>query len=241
MRRRHRHLTLGNGGASLCWDSRPLTDSDGASLTSWVDRVTSLTADQASNAPTVRRAIQGGQPVVRFGASTSRLATANTNVARNKAAMTVIAVAAATNVSATVDQLVGQAASSSTGSARCALFIRSVRSEAGGRRLDANSYQSAQGGVMTNSTFGILAGLFDWANAALTAYLNGIGSSRAGGFQTAGNSSDTAFPVEIGGYNITGGRLNGDVGLLAFVETSSAVLRRRFEHAAAYSFKIACN
>lgn len=128
-----------------------------------------------------------------------------------------------------------------TANDRCAVYLRQSKAEAGGRRLDANSYQFVQGGTTSNDVFYIVSGFWDYANAQLTVYQNGTGTSRSSGFQTSGNTSDTDSMIEIGAVSLNQQPLNGDVGLLVFIETTSMSLRRRFEHAAAYSFKTSCN
>ena len=240
MRARHRHFTIGNSGALACWDSRPLTQSDNTNITAWSDRIATLSANRASSPPVVRTAIQGGQPIVRFGAATSCLETASNNLTRNKDRITMVSVAASTAANSANYQTVARSEAPSIGD-RCAIYLRQNKVEAGGRRLDANSYQFVQSGTTSNNVFYVASGTFAFANAALTAYESGTATSRSGGFQTSGSTSNTAGKIEIGGVASTAGRLLGDVGLVAFVETNSSSLRKRFEHAAAYSFKISCN
>jgi hypothetical protein len=240
MRARHRHFTIANSGALACWDSRPLTQSDNTSITAWSDRIAALSADRASNAPVVRTAIQGGQPIVRFGAGTFCLETASNNLTRNKGRITMVSVAASTAANSANYQTVVRSRAGASND-RCSIYLRQNKVEAGGRRLDANSYQFVQSGTTSNDVFYVASGLWDYANAALTAYESGTATSRSGGFQTSGSTSDTASNIEIGGVVTIDQRLLGDVGLVAFVETNSPSLRRRFEHAAAFSFKISCN
>jgi hypothetical protein len=244
MRARHRHFTLGNSGASACWDSRPLTQSDGTSITSWTDRISSRAADRATNAPVIKVAIQGGQPILRFGSTTNAMIIASNDITRNKNVMMLVSVAAVSNASTSTYQTVFVSEVGGGVSARCGIYMRSSKVEAGGRRLDANSYQFAQSGSTANNTFTVGSGFFDWGNGQLYAYELGTETARSGGFQTSGTSSNTASAASIGAGSFSSGtneRLNGDVGLVAFVETGSSSLRRRFEHAAAYSFKISCN
>lgn len=240
MRSRHRHLTLANSGALACWDSRSLTDPDGTSLTAWPSRVGTLSANRATNAATVKTGIQGGQPIVRYGSGTASSDTASNNVTQNKSGIFIVAVASSGSASASGYQQIIRSRAGANND-RCALYLRQSKVEAGGRRLDANTYQFVQSGTTSNNVFTICSGLWDWGNANLYAYELGIETSRSGGFQTSGNSSDTASIIEIGAANGTQQQLLGDVGLAAFVESTSATLRRRFEHSAAYSFKIACN
>lgn len=242
MRARHRHFTLGNSGASACWDSRPLTQADATVFSSWADRVSGLTASASGAArPSVRTAVQGGQSIVRF-ASGNAMSVGSNSLTRNKSTVTIIGVAASTAATGTWYRCIGNSQMSGTAT-RCALYLTSSAAEAGGRRIATDSYQFVRSGSVSNNTFTIVGGLFNYGSAALTAYERGTAVSRSGGFQTAGNSANTDSLAVIGAFGGDGGiePLAGDVGLFAFIETSSASLRRRFEHAAAYSFKIACN
>lgn len=242
MRRRHRHFTLANSGALACWDARPLTDSDGTSITAWADRIASLSADRASNAPIIKVGIVGGQNVLRFGASTSSLFISGSSLTANKDRMFYIAVANSSDSQGNTYRAILGATTASTSSDRASIFLRQSRVEASGRRLDANSFQTVQSGTgASNNTFVVASAFFDWANAALTAYINGIGTARSGGFQTAGSTSNTNGNIEIGATQNTSNRLSGDLGMIAMVESNSLPLRRRFEHAAAFSFKVSCN
>jgi hypothetical protein len=242
MRRRHRHLTLANSGALACWDARPLTDSDGTSITAWADRIASLSAARATNAPVIKVGIVGGQNVLRFGGSTSSLAITNSALTANKDKMFYIAVANSSDSQGNTYRSILGTTTTNTNNDRASIFLRQSRVEASGRRLDANSFQTVQSGTgANNNTFVVASAFFDWANAALTAYINGNGTARSGGFQTAGSTSNTNGSIEIGATQTTSNRLSGDLGMIAMVESNSLPLRRRFEHAAAYSFKISCN
>ena len=243
MRARHRHFTIGNSGALACWDSRPLTQSDGTSITSWQDRISSRAADRATNSPVVKVAIQGGQPILRFAADTRAMIVASNNITRNKSAIIMVSVVAVSNASTGTYQSVFESQIDSPAT-RCGIFMRSSKVEAGGRRLNADTYQFVQSGSTSNNTFTVGSSFFDYGNAQLYAYERGSETARSGGFQTSGSTSDTASTASIGASFATDGssnRLNGDIGLCAFVESSSTSLRKRFEHAAAFSFKIACN
>ena len=244
MRSRQRHFTLGNSGALACWDSRPLTQSDGTIITSWQDRISSRAADRATNSPVLKVAVQGGQPIIRFALTTLALIIASNDITRNKDRMMLVSVASVANASTIAYQTVFVSEAGGSTNARCGIYLRSSKVEAGGRRLDADAYQFVQSGSTSNNRFTIGSAFFDWANSQLYAYESGTETARSGGFQTSGNSSNTASAASIGGSSFSGGaneRLNGDIGICAFVESSSASFRKRFEHAAAFSFKIACS
>jgi hypothetical protein len=176
---------------------------------------------------------------VRVAAGAAILQSGNVSVTANKSTITIVAVAASTSATGTGYQAI-VASRTSTTTTRAGLYLRSSKCEAGGRRSAANSYQFVQTGTAANSTFYVAAGVFDWGSAALTAYLTGDGTSRSGGFQTAGNSENSNTPIFLGAFGLNSEPLLGDIGIVAFIETNSSALRRRFEHAAAYSYKLAC-
>lgn len=81
---------------------------------------------------------------------------------------------------------IGTSASDRTG-----LYIKSTSAiEAGGRRLDADAYQGLEVTSIPTLT-NVLSGVFDYQNAQLYARVNGVQTQRGGGFQTAGNTSNT--------------------------------------------------
>jgi hypothetical protein len=88
-----------------------------------------------------------------------------------------------------------------SGSARAGFYSMTNTSiEAGGRRLDSDSYQGYARTGLTLDRWNILAADFNFASADLQVGINGDWAARSGGFQSAGNVSDTSPPdVDIGG------------------------------------------
>ena len=86
---------------------------------------------------------------------------------------------------------------------RTALYIKSTSAiEAGGRRLDADAFQGLEVTSIPTLT-NVLSGVFDYQNAQLYARVNGIQTQRGGGFQTAGNTSNTdSQAIAIGAGSI---------------------------------------
>ena len=94
-------------------------------------------------------------------------------------------------------------------SARAGLFVlpSPIRIETGGRRLDGNSYQTV---AVAATTPCLGASIFDFANAAASVGIDAVYTARGGGFQTAGNTSNTASALASlgnGGGNIFGGTI----------------------------------
>lgn len=84
---------------------------------------------------------------------------------------------------------------------RAKQYIRSSAVESAGRRLDSNSYQEVHTGSLSNNTYYTFLTILDYANANAYAGVNGTKVARSGGFQTAGNTSNTnsGYDPQIGG------------------------------------------
>jgi hypothetical protein len=75
---------------------------------------------------------------------------------------------------------------------RAALYLRQNTTEIGGRRLDADSYQFLQFGDTSSVGYALCSVIINYGSATLGGSLNGANLSlRSGGFQTAGNTSNT--------------------------------------------------
>ncbi len=115
--------------------------------------------------------------------------------------------------------------------------------QAGGRRLQANSFQGATGSAIANGQHVIEAGVWDWANAKLSLYTPQL-EVREQAFQTAGTTSATkpfsiglgALPQEPGSIAYVYGN-NRIAEVLLYTEALTAdemalrlhYLRRRYE------------
>lgn len=82
----------------------------------------------------------------------------------------------------------------------------------------------------------IWSGVFDGSSSRVFK----DGTSAASGNAGASNMATLKIGERFANFNNVS-QLKGDIGVLAIISGSAASLRRRFEHAAAYSFKIACN
>jgi predicted secreted protein len=100
-----------------------------------------------------------------------------------------------------------------------------------GRRLDANSVQSATsvGTVGTTTTLAISE--FQYANALLNQYTNGVLDGTNPAFQTAGNTSDTNSTYAYIGRTIVGGTtpFNGTMSEVIIYNTNTVALRPEIE------------
>ena len=88
-----------------------------------------------------------------------------------------------------------------------------------------------------------MTGLADYSNSDAFLFLENAQVASNTNFQTAGNTSNTdSLAVQIGAIPAATQYFNGDIGqAIAFNSVLTTSQRRRVEHAAAYSFKIACN
>jgi hypothetical protein len=131
------------------------------------------------------------KPVLAFDGSDDILGIANLTLVKNVSAFSVFCVVISNAPSLTDFRAVFDANVVSTSSDRTALYLRSDTVEAGGRRLDGDSYSSLQSGALTTTPFiGSIA--WNFQSAALSiAFNGGVPVFKSGGFQTAGNTSNT--------------------------------------------------
>ena len=81
----------------------------------------------------------------------------------------------------------------------------------GGRRLDANGFQSVASASVTNDTILVAGGIYDYSNAALRVRVGSEETLRSGGFQSAGNTSNTNSRILVGANDEGGEQYAGSV------------------------------
>jgi hypothetical protein len=107
------------------------------------------------------------------------------------------------------------------GDSRAAIFGRSSANfEAGGRRLNANSYQFVNSTNVAQE--GILGAFFDYANAQLDVYVNNTTTPKSGAFQTSGNTSNTNSAASFIGANSFGVLFAGGISEVIIYETNQS-------------------
>jgi hypothetical protein len=198
-------------------DSVSLFDATSGGSVVAADGTIARAEDQSGSARHVTQSTSGKRPlrktdvlndrdVMRFDGSNDSMGISSTNLAQNVARLWVFVVAKITAPNTTdYRPLIRWRTGSDVD--RAGLYVRQSKIETGGRRADADSYQFVQHGtVLANQTY-VFGALFDWTNAALTAYLSAGGTARTGGFQTSGNSGNTAGRMDIAGH------LTSDLGL----------------------------
>lgn len=242
MRARHRHFTHRSAGIAAAYDARKLSQSNGTEITSWPSAgSTALTLNaKTSNFPTFSAADAnfGGCPTSNHAAGQG-IKTNATSISANISFGWTFAAIRFTGSTDSYRLAVGVLTPSLY--ARASLYGRNnSASEAGGRRLDADSYQYS-GSALSDNVPAIIDGEFNYGAATLRFSVNGTGTDRSGGFQSAGNTSNTNGEFWIG-TDSASSRFTGQVAQVLFANQSvSRALQRRIRHAAAYSFKIACN
>ena len=228
MRARHRHFNAQDAGAVLVLDSRYITGlSDGNAVSTWTDRSRSgnnATQATAANQPTYQTAEQGGQPLVKFDGSNDIMSTATpvTTVTNNWALFSVAKTISGSRVHFSNGANTGYAQThSGTGGG-----IGFGGLYGGVAWLNDGAAKTNQ--WLIQSTLRISGTAQFWANGATT------GTT----FANTPNTPTVATRVGSDGA----GFQNCEISTAVVINVSiSQSLRRRIEHAAAFSFKIACS
>jgi hypothetical protein len=181
--------------------------------------------------PVRKTAVQNGLDVVRLDGSNDILTFGSSTLFRN-VSYAAIYVVRKINVSPVTNPpwLVGISTST-------AGFIRAVvdlnrgntaKYGSGGRRLDANSFQSVQSSASYGTAnFEIQCGEFLYSSATLRNIINGTIDGTTTSFQTSGSTSDTnSAQIDIGG-NPAGVFFGGDIGEIVISYTAAD--REKFE------------
>ena len=229
MRARHRHFNPKNAGAVRAYDARYVSGTNNTGLQTWTDRCLVADASQADSSfrPLFIASGQGGAPILRFDGSNDRYTFTQVNTTSNVTAM------AAHKISNNGIVLTGagntQILRAFNSGGNKSLFFN--------QNFDNTLYLSAQNVDWT--TFGV---------ATVTA----LGGSPTKNFRNGvdfGNSTQNANLTScnwgiIGcAFNLGSDFTNMDIGILTILplDISSSPLRKRLEHAAAFSFKFACS
>jgi hypothetical protein len=244
MRARHRHLNARDLGARLVLDSRYIDQSDNTAVSTWSDRsgtASDATQTNATFQPTFQTAEFGGNGVVRFDGSNDFFSVAGAvGLLRNISGATLTVMVKYSSVSGTRSAF---AFATGTGLTRATMEATSSGYIAGGRRLDANSFQSVTSSASTAGRTLIQTAVFNYGAATLELFLDGTSAASSTSFQTTGNTSDTdSTAVRVASSVVGTNFFEGDVAFVAATPLAmTASQRRRLEHASAYSFKLACN
>jgi len=249
MRARNRHCNPINGGATYAFDTRFNKDgyTDGSAVGTWTDRGNNTATESVSaNRPLWQNDATNninGNPVVQFDGSNDTLQTASTVTVT---ALSCIAVCYRPWTTGKYSPIftTGYGASAGAGMLSSGGQVQDWQNKdfflVGDGYLTPRAPRAigSYGAIADNSPQ-IVAGILS-ANLARS-YLAGVTMSTR--VESTGSVPSITAAVFIGGFAPT-----NDFGNFSFGQVSywrnielSASLRRRFEHAAGYSFKIACS
>jgi hypothetical protein len=225
MRARQRHFNPKSAGAVAAYDARFISGlSDGDNVSTWASRTGTNDATQTTvgNQPNYETNEINGQPVVNFLPVNSDSLVINITIPNNISIIKVFR----RNTSGTNSSFF-----TSSSSARYDSWWFS----------DNITYTAPASGFNTHGTADTSTGSFveSWIKNGTTSsqvWRNGstVGTSQ---IPTTSNGSYNALGRGAGGTV-----MNGAVGCASLLDSAlSDSARRRLEHAAAYSFKIACN
>jgi hypothetical protein len=251
MRRRARHFNPAHAGAASCYDARFLALADNDAVADWTDRsANARTASQATsgNRPVFKTAVQGGSPIVRFDGSNDQLLTSSYALP-SAASLVSAAKADAWQQTAQYRPIATQAYTSGNDSNRGLGFCYL----APGGVFDWSQYDALfiGSGYATTSTPKALAPITSGSDFRVISTVLGANTARAwsnGSVISSRKEATGAFLARSDQFVIGGKKgtvaeaWDGDIGCLSYfhVEISDA-LRKRTEHAAAFSWKISCN
>lgn len=226
MHRRARHLNPIHAGALICIDSRFLSSTNGASLSTWPGRAgqTGDFTSSGTNRPTYNTGKNGGNPAVTFDGSNSIMTRSGSAGNRTLAQCTIII---GTRISGT-----SEGCFYDTSDHHAVTHLTNTL-----RWYSWNSKDFSIGSI-SNATIMVVA---DDGTGGAKAYINGLSSGSVTGLNnSAGGSSSSNITIgAVGGLIFP---INCD--LYACIDiplnlTSS--LRRRIEQSCSTSFKIACS
>lgn len=137
---------------------------------------------------------------LRFDGSNDSLSLGSLTAFRNVAGLTVVVLATTATTAAGTRVLFRSSGGTSGLSARVSLDVSGSALRFGGRRADADSFQSVTGGTLTTGSRFVAVGVIDYVNRTLTLRLNGVQVAASATFQTSGMSANTtALSTLIGG------------------------------------------
>ena len=185
-------------------DANTVTTVSGA-VSQWNDKSgngRNASQPTSSRRPTYSTAFLNSKAVVSFDGGDDILGFSDTTLASNVSAISYFFVAVSNNPSSSDYRAFIDVNNNNSASDRASVYFRSSTIEAGGRRLDGDSYQFHQAGTVTTSAC-IGSVVFDYQTTSLGIAFNGSAISyRAGSFQTAGTTSNTNSSfISIGASN----------------------------------------
>jgi hypothetical protein len=246
MRARQRHFNARDADAGAVFDARFISGvSNNTALSTWPDRSRNAWDATQSGAarPTYLASGLNGQPVV--SCNSQFMPFSGGALFQNKSEGYMLAVFRSTSAGGSANHVAfGWTTGVSTSNGRFAIFPkRSATQEyfVALRRLDSDAQTVvSSGSSATNHS--VVDATADWANGQVSIVVSG-GAATTASHASSGSTSNTASAsVAIAGTASNLAQLIGEIALAeAFDSIPSAASQKRMRHAAAYSFKIACN
>jgi hypothetical protein len=241
MRKRQRHVNPRHAGAVLVLDARYIAQADNTAVSTWTDRSGNgynFAQATGANQPTLQVGELGGSSVVRFDGSNDYLSRSDTGFPTGN--ITFLCVSKQNNVMA-------------TGQYRCVLHYGAASI---GSALfftygeDANFVSDAfgvstygVGGGISNSTGSYYVMSATRSGTTVSMWRNG--SSLVTQTMQSNTATYGANGATVGSFNASlsyGSYLNGDVGIISHANSEwPNALRKRFQFALGYTWKIACS
>lgn len=233
MHRRARHCIGKALGANIVLDSRYLTDADGTALQTWTDRSgNGKDASQATlaNRPLVKTGSNGinGNPVVQYDGSNDFMSVSSFTVSAN---MYVLLVTKMTSANMVCEQ-------SSNNNFNDGFYVYGQQNRNVNIRRGSNSYyiEGTANWMGTSNT------VICWSYGTVKQYYKDFAQiTKFNEFDSnpTGNATDTVYIMSRGGSSLFSSGLLG----MLIVQGGDATLSflKRVNHAAGYSFKIACS
>ena len=245
MRARHRHFNPRSAGSSLVLDSRYIQQTDDTAINNWSDRSgneNNASQATAANQPRFRTNIQGGNPTVRFDGSNDFLSIADSN-SLDASTWISMHIGYSIRSSRTVGTLAVKRLNDGV-TYNYGIYSSSLTTTPawGERSTDAYATLTNLEVIGTHYIFN-----YQYKKNSFSSYRNGLLQTTSSIVNGNVDLIPNNAALQIGNGPQAGGNPNiwpaaVDINYL-YVLTSeiNSSLRRRLEHASAYSFKIACS
>lgn len=241
MRARQRHVNARHAGAVLVLDARYIAQADNTAVSTWTDRSGSgydFAQATGANQPTLQTGEVGGSSIVRFDGSSDYLVRSDTGFPTGN--YTFICLSKQNNaLTAGVSKTVMHYGQSSNGSAL--FFTYNEDANFPNDSWGVSSYATGVGIANSTGSHIVASATRNSSNYAI--WKNG--ASKTTKNMTTNTSTYGTSGAAVGSFNIAlsfGSKLDGDIGTIIYAGSEwSDSLRRKFESAVAYSWKIACS
>lgn len=243
MRARHRHFKPKSLAATVAYDARYIDLADDTAIDTWADRsgnARDLSQTTSGKRPKYKAAVQGGSGAVRFDGSDDALATASYSVSN---VVSGLAVLQSSQNSGGI--LLERSTNFNNNTFAYIFSVENNTQFAHVHRTSVPSVGNYSGGLFATRSTSWCVASFNYNGTAnsLTVLQNGsiLTKTDVGGTQgqATGTLNATSF---VGARNQTSIYYNGDIGLLYTIAADVGdPMRKRLNHHAAFSWKIACN